>query len=150
MDLTITQKLTSKQFEQINLLWNKEYPIKLMDRFPILLEGIDQFAHYLIEDDDKNILAWAVIFFKENENRFSIIVDSKYKRKGLGKELIERLKNDYEEFYGWVIDHNNDIKLNGKYYQTPLSFYQKQGFEILKDTIIDTEMIKAVKVKWLK
>src|SRR5690606_24565220 len=93
------------------------------------------------------ILAWAVDFEKDNETRFSIIVNKKHQRKGLGSLLIDRLKKDLGEFYGWVIDHNNDIKENGEFYQTPISFYRNNGFEVLIDERIDSEIIKAVKIK---
>jgi hypothetical protein len=62
--------------------------------------------------------------------------------------LLEKLKAENDLFYGWVIDHNNDLKSNGKNYQTPMQFYLKQGFEILKDNRIESEMIHVVKVKW--
>lgn len=148
MDIKITKILSPHQFSQINELWNNEYPEKLKDRFPILLVGVENFNHYLIEDEEQNILAWAVDFEKENEIRFSIIVDSKHKGKGLGSQLVNQLKLDNLEFYGWVIDHNNDLKINGEYYQTPMPFYLKHGFEILHDLRIEIEMIQAVKIKW--
>jgi len=146
MEIIKTSYLTDTQTRQINQLWNDEYPIKLKDRFEILLNGVENFNHYLIEDEHKNILAWAVDFEKDNEVRFSIIVDSKHQGKGLGKALIERLKEDLGDFYGWVIDHHQDQKANGAFYQSPLSFYIKQGFEVLHDTRIDTDLLKAVKI----
>ncbi len=80
-----------------------------------LLDGVENYSHYIIEDDRQNVLAWAVDFEKENEIRFSIIVNSKYKGKGLGSMLVEKLKSENELFYGWVIDHNNDLKSNGEH-----------------------------------
>jgi len=61
--------------------------------------------------------------------------------------LIARLKRDLGEFYGWVIDHNNDLKQDGEFYQSPLTFYASKGFEVLKEQRIDSEMISAVKIK---
>lgn len=150
MNIQQTKQLTDLQFQHINQLWNDEYPVTLKDRFGLLLDGVKNYTHYLIEDEDKRIIAWAVEFEKDNEIRFSIIVDSKQQGKGLGQRLIKRLKEDLNEFYGWVIDHNNDLKANGEQYQSPLSFYEKQGFEVLHDTRVDTEMLKAVKIKWVK
>jgi GNAT superfamily N-acetyltransferase len=92
-------------------------------------------------------LAWAVDFEKDYEIRFSIIVNRNQQRKGLGNSLIDRLKKDLREFYGWVIDHNDYKKENGEYYHSPLMFYTKQGFEILYDTRIDTDILNAVKIK---
>ena len=143
-----TKTLTDSQFKQINQLWNDEYPINLKERFPLLLVDVESYNHYLIEDIDKNIIAWAVDFKKEMQIRFSIIVSANHRGKGLAKLLIDKLKEDNNEFYGWVIDHNDDLKSNGEYYQSPLGFYQKLGFEVLNDIRIDSEMIKSVMIKW--
>jgi RimJ/RimL family protein N-acetyltransferase len=146
MEIIKAKNISSDQFQQINQMWNDEYPIKLKDRFGILLEGVENYNHYLIEQNN-NVLAWAVEFEKEKEKRFSIIVKNEYKGNGFGKLLINRLKRDLGEFYGWVIDHNNDLKHNGEFYMTPIGFYLKNGFEILTQERIDSEMIRAVKVK---
>src|SRR4051812_32577744 len=108
MEIIKTKYLTDRQFQQINQLWNDEYPIKLKDRFGILLDGAENYNHYLIEDDYVNVIAWAVEFKKDNEVRFSIIVNRKQQGKGLGRMLVKKLKEDLSEFYGWVIDHNED------------------------------------------
>jgi GNAT superfamily N-acetyltransferase len=150
MEIIKTNNLNQKQFQQINQLWNDEYPFKLKGRFGNLLDGVVNYNHYLIEDDPKNILAWAVEFEKDNEVRFSIIVKRNQQGKGLGSRLVSRLKEDLSEFYGWVIDHDEDKKENGENYQSPLLFYIKHGFEILYDTRINNEMLKAVKIKWKK
>lgn len=148
MEIIKTKILSEKQSSQINQLWNDEYPIKLKDRFAILLDGADWHNHYIIEDAEQNVIAWAVDFEKEKQIRFSIIVDTKHKGKGIGELLITQLKAENEEFCGWVIDHNNDLKANGEPYQTPMLFYLKHGFEVLNDIRIDNEMIKAVLIKW--
>jgi GNAT superfamily N-acetyltransferase len=142
------QSLPTKLSEQINALWNSEYPVKLKDRFPLLLEGVDEFCHYLILSQNRDVMAWAVKFTKDGQTRFSIIVHPEFQKLGFGKALLNRLKQDHSEFYGWVIDHNNDLKSNGEYYISPLSFYLNKGFELVPDARIDNEMIQAVLVKW--
>ncbi|OYU95498.1 MAG: hypothetical protein CFE21_10160 [Bacteroidetes bacterium B1(2017)] len=149
MQILKTKILSQHQSSQINQLWNDEYPIKLKDRFPILLDGANWYNHYLLEDAHANVIAWAVDFEKEGQVRFSIIVGSDHKQKGLGGMLIDKLKDENKEFYGWVIDHNEDIKANGEAYKTPMPFYLKHGFEILPENRIDTEMIRAVLIKWV-
>ena len=48
MNIVKTQILTEEQASTINRLWNEEYPLKLKDRFPLLLEGVVHYNHYLI------------------------------------------------------------------------------------------------------
>jgi GNAT superfamily N-acetyltransferase len=150
MEIIQTKTLSSVQSEQINSLWNSEYPLKLKDRFSILLEGTTWHKHYLVEDSNHVIIAWAVMFEHSNQIRFSIIVSKEYQAKGLGKLLLDLLKSAHNEFYGWVIDHNSDLKSNGENYISPLSFYLKQGFEIMPNQRIESEMIQAVLVGWKK
>jgi len=141
-----TKDLSSSQSEQIDRAWNDEYPIKLNNRFGLLLNDAKSHVHYIIEKEKQEVIAWGVMFEKEDELRFSILVLSKYKGQGMGKLLIDAFKNDYPIFYGWVIDHDNDVKANGEKYVSPLPFYLKQGFNILNEQRIDTEMISAVMV----
>ena len=150
MKIVTSKILSENQSSQINQMWNDEYPLKLKDRFPILLDGAIWFNHYIIEDEKQNVCAWAVDFKKDDQIRFSIIVDNKHKGKGLGALLIDQLKAENNEFYGWVIDHNEDEKANGERYLSPMPFYLKHGFEILNEFRIDNEMIRAVLIKWSK
>lgn len=150
MEIIQTKTLSSVQCAQLNSLWNEEYPLKLKDRFPILLESTTWHNHFLIEDSNRLIIAWAVMFEQSHQIRFSIIVSKDHQGKGLGKTLLDQMKLNHNEFYGWVIDHNNDLKLNGENYISPLPFYLKQGFEIIPDQLINSEMIQAVLVGWKK
>jgi GNAT superfamily N-acetyltransferase len=143
-----TKELSLNQVEQINQVWNDEYPIKLNNRFRILLNDAKSYMHYIIENEKQEIIAWGVMFEKEDEHRFSILVVKKYQGQELGKQLIDSFKKDYPIFYGWVIDHDNDVKINGEKYVSPLPFYLKHGFTILNEQRIDTEMISAVKVEF--
>jgi GNAT superfamily N-acetyltransferase len=147
MQFTRTKTLSETQFQQIDTLWNSSYPVPLKDRFGILLDGCSDYNHYVLEDELGRVAGWAVNFVISGENRFSIIVHPGYKGKGLGKQLIQRLRADHDELYGWVIDHNNDIKEDGTPYISPLPFYEQLGCTVLMDQRLDTELIKAVKVR---
>lgn len=96
------------------------------------------------------MLAWGAYFEKDSEIRFSIIVRENQQGNGLGSMIIERIKDDLDEFYGWVIDHDTDKKANSEFYQSPLEFYIRHGFEVLTDVRIDTDMIRAVKIHYKK
>jgi hypothetical protein len=43
MKIIKTKNINQDQFQQINQLWNEEYPIKLKDRFNLILDGVDNF-----------------------------------------------------------------------------------------------------------
>ncbi len=147
MDVIKTNKISKKQKAQINKLWNDEYPVKLKDRFDLLLNDVQNFNHYLIKDKGE-VVAWAVEFEKQKETRFSIIIKNQYQGKGIGKLLINKLKNELDEFYGWVIDNDFDLKSNGETYKSPLKFYLKLGFEILENERINKEILNAIKIKY--
>lgn len=148
MQLIITTSLSANQIQQIDVLWNQEYPKNLQNRFSILLTDASNYRHFIIENDAREIVAWAVLFDKENETRFSIIVTEASKGLGLGGQLIDALKQACPCFYGWVIDHDNDLKNDGTNYRSPITFYLKHAFEVLTEQRLDTPIIKAVKVKW--
>lgn len=140
--------LSPSEHEQINCLWNIEYPLNLKDRYSLLLEGASDYNHYVIYDTDGIVSAWAVDFEKEGEIRISIIVDSKCSNKGMGSALIQELKKNNPVFYAWVIDHNRHLKSDNSAYLSPMNFYLKHGFTILHEQRIDTEIISAVKIMW--
>ena len=145
-----TNHLSEKHHAQINTLWNEEYPSTLVDRFPILLNDAFMLKHFLILNKEENVLAWAVYFQKDEEIRFSILVDRKHQGLGYGKQLINALKNELPEFYGWVVDKPNFIRKDGSAYPSPLSFYLHLDFNIVPEQGIDSDMISAVKVKFSK
>lgn len=148
MQIIKTKALTAAQEDRIDQLWNEEYPTNLAGRYRLLLEGVDNYRHHLLLDETGDIVGWAVEFEKDGEIRFSIIVPSASQGKGYGRMLLDSLKTELNEFYGWVIDHDRDVKANGEWYRTPLPFYLKNGFELLTDQRIEAEIISAVKVRW--
>lgn len=141
-----TTTLSPHQSQQINDLWDTEYPAKLRGRFPLLLDGASQYRHYLILDDG-NVAAWAADFYKDGELRFSIIVHPSYQGKGLGRQLIGRLRQENGAIWGWVIDHNNDTRHDGTPYLSPLPFYLSLGCQVVEDQRIDNALLSAVKVR---
>jgi GNAT superfamily N-acetyltransferase len=143
-----TIRLSDKHHAQINALWDEEYPTTLVGRFPILFDNALLFKHFIILNEEENIMAWAVYFQKDEEIRFSILVDRNHQGKGLGKQLIDAIKSELPEFSGWVIDKPHFMRKDGTAYPSPLSFYLKLGFEILPDQRIDNDMINAVKVRF--
>jgi len=147
MQFTTTRQLSAQQSRQIDELWNSSYPAKLNNRFGILLNDATDYKHYLLEDEQGIVAGWAVNFIQNGENKFSIIVHPGYKGQGLGRQLIEHLRADHDEIYGWVIDHNEDLKADGSTYYSPLDFYLGLGCTLLPDQRLDTELLRAVKIR---
>lgn len=148
MKIIRTKKLDEVTHGEINELWDNEYPVRLNGRYLTLLDGVENFEHFLIRNHQDSLLAWTVYFEKEGEIRFSIIVDPKAAGKGLGTILLDQLKKELDEFYGWVVDIEGDVKKDGSFYSSPLNFYRKNGFVVLEDVRIDNDVLNAVKIRW--
>jgi hypothetical protein len=67
---------------------------------------------------------------------------------GYGSTILKQMKEKETCLAGWVIDGTNYIKADGQPYHSPLGFYLKNQFSILKDSRLETEKISAVKIIW--
>lgn len=145
--IEISQGLTEDQTKKIDQLWNEVYPIKLKNRFKLLLKGIEEYNHHVLLNESNEVIGWAVAFLRDDEIWFSILVSAANQKKGFGKMLINSLKCSSKKLCGWVIDHNNDLKQDGSIYYTPIQFYLNNGFTITEERI-ETDIISAVKIKF--
>lgn len=147
-------ELNEKTKKQVFDLWNAEYPEKLSYRsltdIEIYFENLSKLKHFLLLNDANEIFGWALTFERENEKWFAIILSEKIKGKGLGRKMLDELKQTEPILNGWVIDHNNDKKMNGQYYLSPLRFYEKCGFEIITNDRLELDKISAVKIRWTR
>lgn len=138
--------------EFICQLWNAEYPEKLayqsVAEFETYLNNLSDKKHYLLQDESNEIKGWAITFTRENEKWFAIIINSKIQNQGFGRLLLNHLKSIEKKLSGWVIDHNNDSKLDGTTYISPLKFYLKNSFSVCNEIRIESEKISAVKIVW--
>lgn len=150
--ITETASLTEGIRGQLLDLWNEEYPAQLHLQDGKALQDylwpLNRLKHLLLQDKQGCIKGWAWSFDRDGERWFAIIVSTEQQGKGLGRQLIERLKNAEQTLNGWVTDHNKDIKQNGTPYSSPLDFYIKCGFEVLADQRLETEKMSAVKIRW--
>ena len=152
MTLIETKDLTSEHKLAIQNLWNQEYPAKLaytnFSDFDNYLSNLTGKTHFLLINDSNEILGWGFKFERDSEKWFAIIVDRQIKGNGWGTQILNAIKNNETELNGWVIDHNNDLKLNGENYHSPLKFYLKNGFACNADTRLETEKLSAIKIEW--
>lgn len=149
-----TTDLDEKTKSRLLDLWNSEYPEKLSYRdlaaFNEYLKGLNEARHLLVMDNENIIGGWAFSFDRAGERWFAIILSENFQGRGVGRKILEQLKQTESEFNGWVIDHNSDKKTNGSVYNSPLGFYQKCDFEIMKTERLELDKISAVKIKWIK
>lgn len=152
MKILQTTVLTLNQKQSLFELWNTEYPEKIgydeLSEFENYLDGLLNKEHYLLVDDQNQIVGWAFTFFREQEDWFGIIINSKMQGKGFGMLLLDELKKNKLILNGWVIDHQNYLKQNKEPYLSPLFFYTKNGFLVENDIRIENEKISAVKIRW--
>lgn len=153
MKIITNNRLDLEQKRQILQLWNNEYPEKLayknLEGFENYLEKLHNVNHFLLTDNEE-IHGWAITFMRDSEIWFAIILSGNIHGEGWGTKMLNELKRNKTELNGWVIDHNNDKKINGEFYKSPLEFYLKNEFKVLSDVRLELEIMSAVKIKWTK
>ncbi|MXV50639.1 hypothetical protein GS399_06610 [Pedobacter sp. HMF7647] len=152
MQIHYTSSLYDQQLEEIRLLWNSEYPESLVhpdgNSFREYLNTLIEPSHYLLSDEFGQLKGWAVTFTRDESKWFALILDSSIHRKGYGKFMLDKLKQDNQELNAWAIDQSNTLKSDGAVYLSPLDFYLKNGFRKVSDVRIENEKMSAVKIVW--
>lgn len=152
MKIIVTNNPSAPQKAAIYYLWNNEYPRQLAFHHYDELEGylttLSDQHHYFVADNAGRICGWAVVFERENERWFAIIIDGAWHRKGVGAKLLAALKETETELNGWVTDHDRYTRQDGTAYPSPLTFYCKNGFVVCAETRLETEKLNAVKIRW--
>lgn len=138
--------------DYIYKIWNNEYPVNLafksLHDVDTYLNNLIDAKHFFVVDEQNKMQAWAVIFERDYEKWFAIIVDNSFHQLGLGTKILNRLKTFSTELNGWVIDHQNDMKANGESYRSPLAFYLKNEFIQIPEIRLELDKISAVKINW--
>lgn len=154
MKITKTDALSEDRKQSIVRLWNAEYPARLRHAdtasFDEYLSKLGAPAHYLLIDDARELKGWLAAFVRDGEKWFAMIIDTSEQKKGYGSSLLSEVKQHETEINGWVMDLEEDAKANGETYRSPLGFYLKNDFEILRDVRLENEKMKAVKIRWTK
>ena len=135
-------------------MWNAEYPAQLSYENVAALEAylapLTDARHYFAVTGSNDVAGWAFVFTREQARWFAIIVRSDMQGRGIGKALLDALKNDEPELNGWVTDHNRYTLVNGAQYRSPLWFYERAGFSIVPACRLETEKLSAVAIKWVR
>jgi GNAT superfamily N-acetyltransferase len=150
MKIETSENLTDAQKEIVVRLWNAEYPVNInfaeLTDFDNFLNSVTERWHYLLFD--KTLKGWLMTFTRENERWFSVIIDGREQKKGYGTAILNEVKKHESEINGWAIEQNDYLKINGEKYISPIGFYEKNGFTILKDVRLEKPDYYAVKIRW--
>ncbi|MFT6970861.1 MAG: ribosomal protein S18 acetylase RimI-like enzyme [Roseivirga sp.] len=151
MQILKTASLSIEYKNTIMRIWNEEYPVGLvyedLAAFEVYLSKIGQAMHYLIVEENQ-LKGWMATFDREDERWFSIIISPNCQQQGLGRMLLNEAKKEHIPLNGWVADHDNDLKINGLAYLSPLGFYSKNKFVVMKETRLELKNLSAIKIKW--
>lgn len=134
-------------------LWNAEYATELA---LATVAGLEQYLdklngkqHWFLSDDDGRIQGWLLLFERDGETWFAILMQRAVQGKGYGRQLMGHAQQAAPGLNGWVIDREIYRKADGSVYPVPLDFYRKLGFEVLEDVRLE-DKISAVKIRWRK
>ncbi|SHM42170.1 GNAT family N-acetyltransferase [Mucilaginibacter sp. OK098] len=151
MKITIQTSLNPEQKAAALKMWNTEYPVKMqipgMEEFDKFLNTLIDPKYYLFIDEMDGIAGWAATLSGPVRSFFIMLSDA-YHRKGYGTILLNELKKEGPQLFAWVIDHNNDLKSDGRPYPSPIDFYLKNEFTVNNELRMENEQISAVNILW--
>lgn len=152
MNFVLTTYLSTEQKQIALNIWNTEYPVRLqmpdMTEFDAFLNPLIDPKYYLMVDNGENIAGWAATFTAGPVRSFFIMLNGAYHGKGYGTILLNELKKEGPQLFAWAIDHNNDVKPDGRPYPSPINFYLKNGFTVNNDLRLENELLSAVNILW--
>ena len=148
IDVLINESLRQEDKETIFHLWNNGYPSELayhdISGLESYLKGVDEALHYFLHHE--GFYAWSMVFKRDGEYWFAIIVDAHIQKKGIGKSLLNFIKKEHPVLNGWVIESNAHQTKSGQPYISPLQFYVQDGFDVIQDVHLNLPQFSAVKI----
>lgn len=146
-----TRLLSPAQQQAALALWNAEYPAGLqygsLAELEAYLAGLEDVWYYLYPATDTP-LAWGFTFLRNGERWFALLLHRSIQGRGIGSQLLAAFKADNAALCGWATDVAHFRKADGSPYLSPLDFYRKNGFSILTEIRLQTDVLSAVKVVW--
>ena len=135
MDMKIREvNENKKQFISLLLLADEQE--SMVDRY------LEKGTMYVLEDND--VKAECVVTDEGNEilEIKNIAVDPENQGKGYGKALIDFLAGKYADEYSVLQVGTGDSPLT-------IPFYEKCGFKVLLNQRIKSDVLSAVRIKWI-
>lgn len=153
MEISSYTELSAPQKADIREIWNAVYPdfiaFSHSTDFDSYLNTLRHCTHYIASDYRGKVFGWLATFHRDDERWMVMMIDESAQSKGVGKGLLRTAQDHEDVLCGWVVDHDRYVKVNGKRYRSPLSFYVNEGFEVLSDVRFEDGKLSAVKVKWV-
>ncbi|MEJ7559895.1 MAG: N-acetyltransferase [Pedobacter sp.] len=154
MNIKTYPYLTIDQKSSVQKLWNEQYPkqlnFKSIAELDLYLSGLEDVIHYLILNNDEEILGWAFKFSRDLQRWFVIILSGTIHGNGWGSKMLQKIVENEVEMHGWVVDKNGYTKSDGSMYRSPLDFYHKNGFISIPQDRLETQDFSAVKIIYTK
>ncbi len=154
MKIISLKELSKAQSEAIFHLWNNEYPRQLahttIEQQNAYLDRLEDKTHFLLLNNHNEISGWGLVFSRDGEKWFAMMISEKFQRQGFGTKLLTELKKGHQKLNGWVIEQNDYTKICGEKYTSPINFYLQNNFKLLKDIRFDSEQISVVKIQWTR
>lgn len=120
-----------------NILSNQQlnYMLEMFYSIDSLEKQFDNGHVFLLIEDDQNFIGFASYEINcNNSNKTKLqklYVLPEIQGKGIGKQVIDYIKEKV------VLSNNLALFLNVNKYNTAKDFYQKYGFQIIKEEVID-------------
>lgn len=151
-DVVQREVLLDQEKIELMYLWNQEYPTSIrhndLDSLSSYLKGLSEVEHCLLKTKEGELIAWFARFMREGKHWFGMMVSTANQGRGIGRALLHRAQKRYPTLHGWVIDQEGYVKGNGDAYRIPLSFYQKNGFEVIPEQRLENKALSAVLIHW--
>ncbi|MCE7742179.1 MAG: GNAT family N-acetyltransferase [Candidatus Heimdallarchaeota archaeon] len=142
-------------------MFNSEFPTAI-DRATIeyakrrlltLDDSIKIFTARVITSNDTKLVGIGIVRQSEKEDFvpwLSMVIDRNYQRKGIGAVLVDKAKEYYDKLHGWCTPADGYEREDGSIYPSPLKFYKKHGFKIIKDKVDYVDGLDLVEIAWSK
>ncbi|MCE7735344.1 MAG: GNAT family N-acetyltransferase [Candidatus Heimdallarchaeota archaeon] len=139
-----------EQYIDINLSENPKFTREIQfPKFKNFLKQEREIKVILATSGDK-LLGWLMVSFAENRGlyHFNMVVHREFQRVGIGKQLLIKAKENFDELYGVVVPVNRYKRRDGTQYKTPIEFYKQNGFSLTGKKFVEYRDVQLVEIKW--